>query len=123
MTGAGFLGAGVPFGILGAECDGRMAADFPRAAEAVAERLEFLGESGVTDRPFPDWTFHRVSEARWIARLETHRKGEALYLEWNPHRGAWDDERVQSNVDCLAEDPTKPALRVRPRATQPGAKS
>ena len=118
MTGAQFLGVGISFVRLGEEETAELAADFPRAAESVAERFDFGGDASVGGPSYADWTFHYLDGRRWVARLAPYRDSEALYLEWNPHASKWDDTRAHDCIELLVDDPTKP-LRTRPRATGP----
>lgn len=117
MTGAEFLGEGVSYSALSGHRP-KLAADFVRAVESVMERFELHGESGMTDPPFVNWSFHHVGRDRWVARMTMYRKTEPLYMEWNKHMNMWSDTRVHSSVQLLGQEPTRP-LRVRPRATDP----
>lgn len=109
------IGSGIGYPMLSVECPAA-AADFIRTAAAVTERLEFDGETGVTDSPFRDWTFHYVGADRWVARLAAYR--DPLYLEWNGHIGRWDDERVHDSMEFIRQEETHP-LRIRARGTIP----
>jgi len=117
VTGAEFLGPGIGFaGLVRERPD--MAGKFARSVEVIADRLGLHGGRAAASEPFADWTFHRVSQERWIARLATYRNTEPLYVEWNCHLSDWDAERVQSSLGFLVEDTTQPHLRTRPRATR-----
>lgn len=118
------LDRGVRYQDLSCGPQAAMAAQFPEAAACVAMQMELDGESGASEFPYRDWSFHRLPDGRWAARLRLHKETESVCILWlEPRLGQRGGDRWERDGSGLvstyavstlmADVPTAPIRRPR----------